>query len=454
MPIGTQKDSDFLKGIVAAQKAGKAEGVYSICSANRFVLEAAVRQAEKDGSHVLIEATSNQVNQFGGYTNMTPATFLAYVRDIARDMKFPFERVVLGGDHLGPNAWRNESAARAMAKSRDLVKAFVLAGFTKIHLDASMRCADDPGDEHTPLPDELIAERSADLCAAAEAALAEAGGKAQSPVYVIGTEVPPPGGAQEELVTLQPTSVEDVERTIEVTRRAFSSRGLESAWDRVVAVVVQPGVEFGNESVIEYDRAKARELKGQIENYENLVYEAHSTDYQTKHSLKEMVEDHFAILKVGPWLTYAFREALFALARIESEWLSQKQNIKQSNLPSVLDGVMVANPEHWKNHYHGTEAEIAHARKYGFSDRSRYYWPHPEVQEAVSRLLTNLSSGPLPPGLLSQYLPRQYEEVRERRSKNTPRALIHDKIMEVTGQYAYACGEGSHVACGELRENF
>jgi D-tagatose-1,6-bisphosphate aldolase subunit GatZ/KbaZ len=454
MPVGTQKESDYLKEIVAAQKAGKPEGVYSICSANQFVLEAAFCQAEKDGRHVLIEATSNQVNQFGGYTNMTPEAFLGYVRDIADRMKFSFDRVVLGGDHLGPNVWRNESAASAMAKSRDLVKGFVLAGFTKIHLDASMRCADDPGDDRTPFPDEVVAERAADLCEVAEAAFADAGGKARPPVYVIGTEVPPPGGAQEELVTVQPTRVEDVERTIEVTRRAFSNKGLESAWDRVVAVVVQPGVEFGNESVIVYERGKARELKGQIENHENLVYEAHSTDYQTRHALKEMVEDHFAILKVGPWLTYAFREALFALARIESEWLSGKQDVTLSNLPSVLDGVMVANPEHWKNHYHGTEAEIAYARKYGFSDRSRYYWPHPELREALSRLLTNLSSGPLPPGLLSQYLPRQYEAVRERRIKNTPQALIHDKIMEVTGQYAYACEGGSHVACGDLRKDF
>ena len=439
MPVGTQKESDYLKEIVAAQKAGKAEGVCSICSANRYVLEAAICQAAKDGRHVLIEATSNQVNQFGGYTNMTPETFTGYVKDIARDMKFPFERVVLGGNHVGPNAWRNESAASAMDKSRDLVKAVVLAGFTKIHLDASMRCADDPGDEQTPLPDEKIAERSAVLCEVAEVALAEAGGKAQPPVYVIGTEVPIPGGAQEELHAIQPTKVADVERTIELTKRAFSKKGLESAWDRVVAVVVQPGVEFGNDSVVEYDRARACELKGHVENYENLVYEAHSTDYQTRHALKEMVEDHFAILKVGPWLTYAFREAVFALSQIESEWLSQRLDITLSNLPSVLDAVMIANPEHWKKHYHGTEAEIAYARRFGFSDRSRYYWPHPPLQEALSCLLMNLSSGPLPAGLLSQYLPRQYEAVRERRIQNSLRAIIHDKIMEVTEQYAYAC---------------
>ncbi|MFL1089387.1 class II D-tagatose-bisphosphate aldolase non-catalytic subunit, partial [Acinetobacter baumannii] len=93
---------------------------------------------------VLIEATSNQVNQFGGYTGMQPADFRDFVYNIARTVGFPAERIILGGDHLGPNCWQDEPAAVAMEKSIDLIKAYVAAGFSKIHLDASMSCADDP----------------------------------------------------------------------------------------------------------------------------------------------------------------------------------------------------------------------------------------------------------------------------------------------------------------------
>lgn len=68
-----------LLDLVAAQKRGQPEGIYSVCSAQQFVLEAGMRQAAADGSQLLIEATCNQVNQFGGYTGMTPADFSAYV---------------------------------------------------------------------------------------------------------------------------------------------------------------------------------------------------------------------------------------------------------------------------------------------------------------------------------------------------------------------------------------
>ena len=40
------------------------KGICSICSANEFVLKAAFNKAIKDNSTLLIESTSNQVDQF------------------------------------------------------------------------------------------------------------------------------------------------------------------------------------------------------------------------------------------------------------------------------------------------------------------------------------------------------------------------------------------------------
>jgi D-tagatose-1,6-bisphosphate aldolase subunit GatZ/KbaZ len=239
---------------------------------------------------------------------------------------------------------------------------------------------------------------------------------------------------------LSVTRTEDLERTLELTRKAFLYRGLEAAWQRVIAIVVQPGVEFGDGSVLAYDRDKARGLSLQIEKHEGLVFEAHSTDYQTRQALKAMVEDHFAILKVGPWLTYAFREAIFALAEIEREWLAGRKGVVLSRIREALEIAMLANPAYWKKYYHGDQCYVAYARKYSYSDRCRYYWLQPEVEAALGRLRANLTDNPPPLTLLSQYLPIQFEAIRQGNAINNPENLIRHKIMEVTSCYAYACG--------------
>ncbi len=410
-------------------------GLCSICSAHHFVLEAAMLQARADRAPVLIEATSNQVNQFGGYTGMTPKAFVAYAQEIAAKVKLPFQQVILGGDHLGPQAWREESAKIAMTHAREQVRAYVAAGFKKIHLDTSMRCADDPCDEQGGLPMELAVERAAQLCKVCEAAHADRPSDSPPPVYVIGTEVPPPGGAKEKLERILPTRAQDARQTIVATQQAFFTLNLHEAWQRVIAVVVQPGVEFGDDTVIPYRRREAAGLAKFLEHYDHLVYEAHSTDYQRPEALRELVEDHFAILKVGPWLTFALREAAFALARMEEEWLAPKKAVKLSRLHEVLEQVMCAKPQHWHKHYHGDEVELAFARKYSYSDRIRYYWNEPEVVTSLQILVANFSANPAPPGLLSQYLPVQYAAVQEGRIMNKPEDLIHHKIQEVLKIY-------------------
>jgi D-tagatose-1,6-bisphosphate aldolase subunit GatZ/KbaZ len=429
-----------LLAIVQENHAGAARGIYSICSANRRVLEAGMLQAIGDESLLLIESTSNQVNQFGGYTGQTPADFAAFVGEVSAAMRFPRDRIVLGGDHLGPHVWRRDGVDTAMAKARQLVRSCVLAGYTKIHLDTSMHLAGDPGDRHLPLTDEIVSARAAELCAECENVHKLLPTGSPAPLYVIGTEVPIPGGELLESRLPEVTRAEDVARTMDTARQAFYSRGLSSAWERVIALVVQPGVEFGDVSVFPYDRDKASSLSEFAARRGNRVYEAHSTDYQTRSALREMVSDHFAILKVGPWLTFAFREAVFALAAIEREWLAGKKGIGLSLVRELLEKAMVADPSHWKEYYHGSETDLEFSRMYSYSDRSRYYWPQPAVALALDRLIQNLSAYPAPAVLISQYLPLQYDAVREGRLANRPDSLIRSKILEVINGYALACG--------------
>lgn len=421
----------MLLQLIAANISGQARGIYAICSAQGLVLEAAMEQALADDTPVLIEATANQVNQFGGYTGMQPADFFDYVMTLADRAGLAASRVLLGGDHLGPVCWQAEPAETAMAKARDLVDAYVAAGFTKIHLDCSMPCADDT----LPLADEIIAARAADLCRSAEEA-ARRRGNSNEIVYVIGTEVPPPGGAKEAITALEVTDPSHARNTIDLHRTAFGELELDGAWERVIGLVVQPGVEFDHTSIIDYQPAQAEKLKGLIKEMGSIAFEAHSTDYQTPQNYHQLVRDHFAILKVGPQLTFALREALFALTYIEEELPGIAE---KSNLRGVCEQRMQAEPKYWQAFYEVAENQLPLYRRYSYSDRIRYYWPDAEVQRATTKLLDNLSAKPIPLPLISQFFPEEYREIREGLLANDPRALVKARIRKVTAAYASAC---------------
>lgn len=421
-----------LDNVVSAQKAGQARGITSICSAHPFVLEAVLLQGLLQHEPVLIEATCNQVNQFGGYTGMRPADFVRFVSSIADKVSFLRQDLILGGDHLGPSVWQAEPSDSAMQKSEVLIHDYVQAGFMKVHLDCSMKLADDPVGA---LDIGTVAQRTAQLANVAENT-ARQNGVGNSLRYIIGSEVPVPGGATEHEEGVSVTKIADVKQTIDAMREAFRQLSLESAWERVVGVVVQPGVEFGDDFILKYQPDAAYELSKFIES-QPLIYEAHSTDYQTRNALRNLVRDHFAILKVGPGLTFAFREAVFALAAIEDLLFSETEC---SNVVGVLDDVMLQHPAYWKKYYQGDEQQQAFKRKFSFSDRIRYYWADANVQAALERLLKHLGTQPLPLSLLSQYLPQEYEKVRAGETENQPRSLLLDHVEQVLEDYAFACG--------------
>lgn len=425
-----------LKKIVAAQKEGKAVGIYSCCSANEYVIKAALLRGKEDHSCVLIESTANQCDQYGGYTGMKPADFRQFVEKKADEIGFDKSRLFLGGDHLGPLTFASKPEAEAMKESEELIRCYVAAGFTKIHIDTSMKVADD--DPDTRLSDATIARRGAQLAKVAEETFAELkknNPDAVEPVYIVGSEVPIPGGQQGGAAAdcVQVTKPEDFKATLKTFEEAFRSNGLEHAWSNVIGIVVQPGVEEKDAGCTEYDRSKAVELCAAIKEYDSIVFEGHSTDYQTKIKLRELVEDGVAILKVGPGLTFAMREALFALAYAERELLGENG----SHFMEVLDEAMLEEPKYWKKHYVGTDAEIALKRKFSFSDRCRYYMPEKKVADARDIMIRNLKDG-VPLNLLSQFMPRQYTKVREGLLENRPEALIIDHICDTINDYLYA----------------
>jgi D-tagatose-1,6-bisphosphate aldolase subunit GatZ/KbaZ len=91
---------------------------------------------------------------------------------------------------------------------------------------------------------------------------------------------------------------------------------------------------------------------------------------------------------------------------------------------------MLAQPGHWREYYAGTEREQAFKRVFSLSDRTRYYWPQPEVQQAVDKLMQNLGSSVLPYSLSSQFLGETGISAEQ---------AIRLRIGRVLKQYLAAC---------------
>ena len=420
---------DYLLDLHAFADKGVAKGLTSVCSAHPLVIEASLLEATETGSVACIEATCNQVNQDGGYTGMTPADFRNFVLEIANKVAFPGGRILFGGDHLGPNPWKDLPADEAMAKAEAMTEAYAAAGFGKIHLDASMACAGDP----TPLPVATIAERAARLARASEKGAREGGHPA--PGYIIGTEVPVPGGAMEELDVLEVTSPADAAETLAIHEEKFREAGFEDVLTRVTGLVVQPGVEFGNANVIRFKPKEAESLSVWRQSTGGIVFEAHSTDYQPTEALSALVQGGFCILKVGPGLTFALREALYGLDQIAGILVPAYEG---DALMRTMETTMLAAPKNWAGYYPGSDAEKYVQRHFSYSDRIRYYWNLPDARGAVAALFDALGERELPETLVSQYLARVYDDVSAGTLTPTARNLAIASIRKALEPYSIA----------------
>ena len=411
--------------LIERNRNGERVGLPSFCTANQHVIQATLGFAAENGLPVLIEATCNQVNQDGGYTGMKPADFASWLAQMANVAGVEKDQLLLGGDHLGPNPWRNEPIAAAMRKAETMVRGYVEAGFQKIHLDASMACGDEPRPSFSD-----IAQRAARLCKVAQ----DCAPDPSKLIYVIGSEVPVPGGETDDMADLQITTPERLDETIETHEAAFRKEGLERAWRQVVSVVTQPGVDFSHSSVHQFDPEAAIDLVAAIDRHPRLTFEGHSTDYQPTFSLAQLVERHVFFLKVGPELTFRFREAIFALAAIEDRVCPKTR----SGIIGVLDEAMDNAPGYWDSYYTGAPADIALQRHFSLSDRIRYYWQEAPVRDAVDQLFSNLSASEVPVGLVTQF----FGSLEFETASDDIRALLDGHVRKAISRYYTACGLG------------
>lgn len=407
--------ADALRDTIARNRAGAAAALPSVCTAHPDALAAALLLAESLDRPIIIEATSNQVNHRGGYTDQTPQDFAASLHALADTLGVDRARITLGGDHLGPQAWRDQPAGAAMAEAEEMIAAYLAAGFTKIHLDCSEGCRGEPAQ----LDDETVAGRAArlaTLCDDPDIAL------------VIGTEVPPPGGARrDDRGDIPPTTPEAARATLDAHQSAFEDAGIPDRFSQVVGLVVQPGVEFAPMEVQHLPQDRDPGLKAALSGHPAMALEAHSTDYQHPSALPRLAELGFAILKVGPALTFAYRQALFAL----DHCLAARG--RATGLAAAMETLMVKDPRHWQVHY----ADDPLQRAYGYADRIRYYWPHPDAQVAVAALRQRADATALPDPLLAQHFAAATLGRADALDGPLSRRLIHAQIMEALAPYFF-----------------
>ncbi|MCC7321352.1 MAG: class II D-tagatose-bisphosphate aldolase, non-catalytic subunit [Rubellimicrobium sp.] len=409
---------DILRDTIARNRAGRAAAIPSVCSAHADVLAASLRLAQRLDRPVVIEATSNQVNQEGGYTGMTPADFIGFVQGLAADTGTDRARIVFGGDHLGPQAWRRLPAEAAMARAHVMVADYVAAGFTKIHLDCSEGCAGEPAQ----LGDAVTVARSADLARSAARA-----GDAAALLYVVGTEVPPPGGARTDAHGFIPSTRPEAARaTLDAHLAAFDGVG------EIGGLVVQPGVEFTPMHVHHLPRDRDPGLAAAITHAPGICLEAHSTDYQHPDAYPHLARMGFAFQKVGPALTFAWRQALYAL-----DGLRPVAGWGEAVVLPAMERLMQGDPGFWAGHYHGTPEDLRLMRHVGLADRIRYYWPRPEAQSAVRALLDDLSGRILPEPLLWQAFPEPVLALAEAIPGPRPAALLQAAVQAALLPYFF-----------------
>ncbi len=409
--------------------ANTGKALTSVCTAQPEVLEAALMLAHENDRDLLIEATSNQVNHYGGYTGLKPVEFIADVHERISRLGISRERVFFGGDHLGPQAWKHLSPRAAMREAETMVRDYVEAGFIKIHLDCSEGCAGEPAQ----LDDATVARRAASLVETCECFAPDP----NALVYVVGTEVPPPGGSRvtRETEGIVPTKPDAVRQTLATHKAAFLDRGVDSAWQRTAAVVVQPGLEFGATQIDRFNVNSPDDLSAILSDWPGIAFEAHSTDYQYPEVFPELARRHFTFLKVGPALTFAYREALYALDAVRQWYMPTAEALTQ-----VMERLMKANPEIWKAHFQTDGEDLRQLLHFSYSDRIRYLWPQPAARSAVNVLLDSLEKIVPMPSLLHQHFSAEVitrAEALTCRGMTWPHAYLTAEIHAALAPYMF-----------------
>ena len=349
-------------------KVIKSKALPSFCTSNIDVIESILFFCNIKKLPCLIESTSNQVNQHGGYTNKTPKMFVKEISSLRKKIKFDSKRLFLGGDHLGPLPWGKKNKNIAIKNSISLINDYLSENFCKIHVDTSIKCKNDKF-----INSEIVFNRTSEILNNDSIKK-----KIKNRLLVVGTEVPLAGGGDNK--NLIRTSTKQIETEVFNFKKIFQKLNLRNSF---FGLVIEPGMKYKHSKITKPNFTQFGNKKN-ISKKNNFFYEAHSTDYQSKKILRQLVKNNFRFLKVGPELTYNYARSLFFMENIEKK----KIKLKNSNIKKTIFFSMLKNKKYWNGYYIKKKPELFLNSKL---DRMRYYFDTKEVKNSVGILRRNIN---------------------------------------------------------------
>ena len=343
----------------------------SFCTANFLVLNTLLIFCKKKKLPALIESTSNQVNQFGGYSKNHPKDFIKKINGFIKSLKINKKSVYFGGDHLGPLPWKNNKSSVALKNSIKLIDLYLKANYQKIHIDTSIQCKDD----------KLIADKI--IFARTEYILKNLTNKKKlnKIFFVFGTEVPFAGGNDKKKFKI--TQNNKIITDYQNFSKLLNSEKLSL---KDFALVIEPGMKFKNNSITK-PNFKSFEINRKFSKKNKFYFEAHSTDYQDLETLKKLVKNNFKILKVGPELTYNLIKSLLFMQEIEKIFFK-----KNSDFKKIIIKNMLFNNFYWKDFFNmGRKKKLEKDLLNSFYDRARYYLSIDDVMNSIKILEININ---------------------------------------------------------------
>ena len=214
----------------------------SFCTSNFEVIRSILLYAKLKNFPVLIECTSNQVNQQGGYTGLEPKEFRKRVKSLSKTINFKKNYLIFGADHLGPLPWKKFSKKKAFLNAKKLLNLTLKENFEKIHLDTTIRCA-----KEKSLSLDDVRLRFKELFKVIPK-------KNLKNLYLVaGSEVPLAGGGdiKESISTLN-----DIKKDYSIYDKIIN----KSKYVKEFALVIEPGMSFGNFGVIKPSFNKLKKL--------------------------------------------------------------------------------------------------------------------------------------------------------------------------------------------------
>lgn len=347
----------------------KNKALPSFCTANIDVIKSIMIFCNFNKLPCLIECTSNQVNQYGGYTNKTPKKFIKEIDLLRKKFNIKKNKLFLGADHMGPLPWKNNTSKVAIKNSIKLIETLLNENFCKIHIDTSIRCNDD-----LIFNNDVIFSRTKEILEQAKIKK-----KIKNKFLITGSEVPLSGSGDSRKNIL--TTTKHIKDDHEQLMKIFNKSQLLK--NKIFGLVVEPGMKFMHHSIKKPDLQKFND-KYLYSKKNNFVFEAHSTDYQPYNILRKLVENNFKFLKVGPELTYNYSRSLFFMENIEKKLFTKNKSSIKNNIFKL----MIKNKKYWISYYKTNKKKILLESKL---DRMRYYLNDKKSIESINNLKKNIN---------------------------------------------------------------